>query len=39
MNKEVKVLLINASPRKYGSSTKLMAIARRGVVDAGGVAE
>jgi multimeric flavodoxin WrbA len=39
MGGKVKVLLINASPRKYGSSTKLMAIAKRGVIDAGGVAE
>ncbi|MET1160498.1 MAG: flavodoxin family protein [Thermoprotei archaeon] len=35
----VKILLINGSPRKYGSSAKLLAIAEEGVRDAGGDAE
>ncbi len=35
----VKILLINGSPRKYGSTSKLMAIAEKGVLDAGGVVE
>ena len=34
-----KILLINGSPRKYGASTKLMAIAEKGILDAGGEAE
>lgn len=33
------VLVINGSPRKYGSSTQLAYIAMKGVEDAGGVAE
>ncbi|MEM0380208.1 MAG: flavodoxin family protein [Desulfurococcaceae archaeon] len=32
----VKVLFINGSPRKYGSCSKLMFAAEKGVIDAGG---
>ncbi|MEM1873761.1 MAG: flavodoxin family protein, partial [Acidilobaceae archaeon] len=34
-----KVLIVNGSPRKYGSSAKLANVAAKGVADAGGVAE
>ncbi|ABN69315.1 NADPH-dependent FMN reductase [Staphylothermus marinus F1] len=36
---DVNILIINASPRKYGDSTKLSAIAEKGVLDAGGKPE
>ncbi|MEM4718033.1 MAG: flavodoxin family protein [Desulfurococcaceae archaeon] len=39
MNDQIKILFINGSPRKYGSSTQLMQIAIQGVRDAGGVEE
>lgn len=35
----VKILLINGSPRKYGSSMLLLNVAEKGVLDAGGVVE
>ena len=34
-----RIIIINGSPRKYGSSAKLIAIAGKGVLDAGGVVE
>lgn len=34
-----RIIIINASPRKYGGSTKLAAIAEKGVLDAGGEPE
>ncbi|MEM4432085.1 MAG: NAD(P)H-dependent oxidoreductase [Desulfurococcaceae archaeon] len=36
LNTKPKIALINGSPRKYGSSYKLLYVASRGVVDAGG---
>ncbi|ADI31743.1 flavodoxin family protein [Staphylothermus hellenicus] len=36
---EINILIINASPRKYGNSTKLSTIAEKGVLDAGGKPE
>lgn len=36
MSSKPRITLINASPRKYGSSYKLLLIASKGVIDAGG---
>ncbi|RLG84048.1 MAG: flavodoxin family protein [Thermoprotei archaeon] len=34
-----KIILINGSPRKYGNVAKLLKIAEKGIIDAGGEAE
>ena len=39
MSAKLLVLVVNGSPRKYGSSTQLSYVAAKGVEDAGGVAE
>lgn len=39
MSAKPLVLVVNGSPRKYGSSTQLSYVAAKGVEDAGGVAE
>ena len=39
MNREPRILILNGSPRKYGSSAQLSEIAAIGVRDAGGIPE
>ena len=39
VNRLVKIILINGSPRKYGWSFELLVAAEKGVIDAGGEAE
>lgn len=39
MKDKPRVLIINASPRKYGSSMQLSVVASKGVIDAGGIPE